>query len=76
MAATNTIQITVGELAFHFTSKQHWINKGHDWYARHGLIDGRAISIDAKGRICKTGLEFRRAEEENAYPINVYRAVI
>lgn len=72
----NTIEISVGELAFSFSSKQHWINKAQSWFKNSNLTDGRGICIDAKGRICKTGAEFSRAEVENTYPINVYRAVI
>lgn len=72
----NQIQITVGELSFSFSSKQHWINKGQSWFKNSEVSNGRGICIDAKGRICTRGEHFSRAEEDDAYPINVYQMVI
>lgn len=69
----NAVTVQLGEKLFEFASKQDWINKGPRIWRVHQATDGRAISIDAKGRICQCGAEFARAERDNAYPVSVYR---
>ena len=69
----NTVTVTLGEKLFEFSSKLDWINKGPRIWRTHQATEGRAISIDAKGRICQCGAEFMRAEKDNAYPVSVYR---
>lgn len=69
----NKVTVTLGEKLFEFSSKQDWVNKGPRIWRIHQATNGRAISIDAKGRICQCGAEFSRAEKDDAYPISVYR---
>jgi hypothetical protein len=69
----NVVPVMLGEKLFEFTSKQDWVNKGPRIWRVYQATDGRAISIDAKGRIVQTGAEFARAEKDGAYPVSVYR---
>lgn len=69
----NRVAVQLGEKLFEFSSKQDWINKGPRIWRVHQATDGRAISIDAKGRICQCGEQFARAEKDDAYPVSVYR---
>ena len=68
-----TVRVTLGEKLFAFKSKQDWVNRGPRIWRVHQATDGRAIAIDAKGRICQSGAEFMRAEKDGAYPVTVYR---
>jgi hypothetical protein len=68
-----TISIEVGPEMFRFHSKQHWVAKGRDWFKAAGVQLEDFICVDTKGRVCRYGLHFRRAEEDGAYPIVVYR---
>lgn len=66
------VTIEVGELAFQFHSQTEWACKAQNWFRNSGLGDGKAICIDAKGRVCRIGRHFMRAEKDGAYPIKVY----
>lgn len=66
------LTIRVGGALFRFLSKQHWVDKGRSWYATCGFRPHELITLDAAGRVCRTGAEFMRAEEEGTYPISVY----
>lgn len=68
-----TVRIRVGEKLFEFSSKRDWVNKGPRIWRTHRATNGRAIAIDAQGRICQMGAHFERAERDNAYPVTVYR---
>lgn len=54
-----------------FDSRQEWINKGKSWLTRHPQWGEhfKAICFDAKGRHVNCGGDFRRAEEEGAFPV-------
>lgn len=55
-----------------FDSHMQWVNKASSWLTRHPDYDPqffRAICVDTKGRICRNGGDFRRADEEGAFPI-------
>ena len=49
-----------------FDSHIQWVNKAPSWLTR---CKGKAICFDARGRQCRMGVDFMRAEIENAYPI-------
>ncbi len=70
---SNTVTVQLGEKLFAFRSEQDWINKGQRPWKVHHATNGRAIAIDAKGRICQMGAHFARATRDGAYPITVYR---
>lgn len=67
------ISITVGELAFSFSSMGDWANQGQRIWRFHELRGDDAICVDRKGRVCRSGRDFVRAQQDDAYPINVYR---
>lgn len=66
-----------------FTSHQQWVNKASSWLTRHpqynntehGEIKGwrgnhfTAMCFDSLGRRVTNGGDFRRAEEEGAFPV-------
>jgi protein gp37 len=58
-----------------FTSLVHWECKARSWLGgisgggmRYKKSEG-CVCIDAKGRICRIGKDFMRAEEDGAYPV-------
>lgn len=73
MSDTNTIEIITGPLEIVFTSKHDWINRSPRIWRKAALRDTDAICVDAKGRICQMGKHFQRAENDDSYPIKVYR---
>lgn len=54
-----------------FASKQEWVNKGQSWLTRHPMWGDyfKAICFDATGRYVGNGGDFRRAEDEGAFPV-------
>lgn len=70
------LQIEVGRELFRFNSSTDWVHFGRERYAdaavAHGILLARMVAIDAKGRICVSGLEFDRAQRDGAYPVVVY----
>lgn len=56
-----------GEADGQFHSYTNWVNKAASWIGGTG-----AKCFDAKNRPCRNGLEFRRAQEENAFPVRFY----
>lgn len=66
------VTVEVGEELFRFTSKAEWIAKAKSWFQNTGAKSDDCICVDARGRICTSGKEFRRADEEQTYPIIVY----
>jgi hypothetical protein len=46
-----------------FSSFQDWVNKARS------RIDGDAICFDAKGRRCRIGADFMRADAEGTFPV-------
>lgn len=68
----STIRIQVGPELFRFHSKQHWVNKARGWFKAAGVQTEDFICVDRKGRVCRYGLHFTRAEKDGSYPIIVY----
>lgn len=56
-----------------FETFDEWVNKASSWLTRHPQYsparDFRAICFDSKGRICRMGADFMRADKEGAFPI-------
>jgi hypothetical protein len=58
-----------------FNSMQEWVNKGRSWLTRRQKLDSngcnyfKAICFDAKNRLVENGGDFKRAEDEGAFPI-------
>jgi len=61
----------MGERNQQFDSREEWINKGQSWLTRHPQWGEhfKAICFDTKGRHVACGGDFRRAEEEGAFPV-------
>jgi len=68
---TRTVQ--VGEKLFEFSSQQDWVNKGPNIWKRHQVRGEDVLVVDQLGRTCRIGQHFREAEEDGAYPIEVFR---
>lgn len=54
-----------------FASKEEWVNRGLSWLTRHPMWGDyfKAICFDARGRYVGNGGDFRRAEEDGAFPV-------
>lgn len=48
-----------------------WCNKASSWLTRHPEYSEyfRAVCYDSKGRNCKSGGDFMRADKEGAFPV-------
>jgi protein gp37 len=62
-----------------FRSFEHWVNKAQSWLGgvsggglRHKKPDD-AFCIDQRGRMLRVGLDFMRARDEGAFPVDIYR---
>ncbi len=66
------IAIQVGPELFTFSNVTNWCNKAQSRYRECGLPLHKTVAIDAKGRICVSGLEFMRAGQDETYPITVF----
>jgi len=64
--------IELGPELFRFESLSEWKGLGRNPWIRDGVNIHNAVAIDARGRLCPTGAQFIRAEEEGAYPVVVY----
>lgn len=67
-----SLNIQVGKLLFSFSSQADWINHAPTRFRQCGLHLNETICLDAKGRICISGKQFRIAEEQQTYPVDVY----
>lgn len=64
--------VSLGEKLFSFASQQDWINKAQRIWKKHQVRGEDTLCIDQLGRVCDMGKHFREAEEDNAYPIDVF----
>lgn len=65
-------QIELGEKQFEFSSYENWCNKAQGWFLSRGLRGQDVLCLDTKGRICDIGMQFKRAKDDDAYPVTVY----
>ena len=73
----NRVSLSLGPVAFQFTSHQQWVNKAQSWFANLAAENPNAarkryLCIDAKGRVCMIGKDFGRARDEDAFPVKLY----
>lgn len=66
-----------------FDSFQQWVDKASSWLTGHPEYNDtehskskpwrghhfKAICFDAKGRLCRIGLDFQRARDDKAFPV-------
>lgn len=71
-----SITVVVDDELFRFTSFAHWVNHGKEMFERSGYRGSECLCVDAKGRICTCGREFRIAKEDDSYPIIVYPQLV
>ena len=67
------VQVSLGDKAFEFASFPQWVNKAASRFSQHGLTGDDVLAIDALGRICSNGAHFKRARDEDAFPVAVFR---
>ena len=72
---TNELKIIVGELLFQFSSFDNWVNTAEIKFSSENVRLKDVLCVDNKGRILKKGKEFRRAENDDSFPVKVYRAL-
>lgn len=61
----------------HFATHLQWCQKASSWLTKHpdyndgkdGRSTFRATCFDNKGRLCLVGADFKRAEDEQAFPV-------
>ncbi len=71
-----------GDVLCQFRSHEEWVSKARSWLG--GISGGglkykkqeRAVCVDAKGRVCLSGREFRIAHEEGAFPVTVFAELV
>lgn len=63
-----------GDVVFEFSSYEHWVAYARLWFQAAGIRgdDPNVTCIDALGRTCRKGIDFKYAENDNAYPVKVY----
>ena len=67
------IQINVKREVFRFTSHARWVSKAAGWFSQCDYATRqRMISVDSLDRICHDGDGFRRARDDDAFPVVVY----
>ena len=71
------MSVRIGQEVFRFESFDQWVNKAQSWFPRHGfhktnLQTEKPVCVDAKGRICRIGLDFMEARDEDAFPVTVH----
>lgn len=67
-----SIPITPGRMLFEFTSHEDWVQRAAHAFKFHGVRGVDCICVDAIGRLCPMGMQFRRAREQSTFPIRVY----
>ncbi len=73
---TNRITVEVGDLLFDFGTFNIWVNSAQWKFQKAGVSSKNVLCVDQRGRILQKGIEFQRAKIDNAFPVNVYRALI
>ena len=65
--------LTLGAELFRFENKTEWIDKGQFRYRKCGLKKGDYIAVDTVGRVCIIGKHFTRANNDESFPVIVYK---
>lgn len=66
------ISVTLGKQLFFFSSHREWADKAQTLFSHCGHRPDQIVCIDSAGRLCKIGVDFRRAYEELAFPVTAY----
>jgi hypothetical protein len=68
-----SVTVTVGHKLFEFASFNAWVDFAQRFFRSAGVHDVDVLCLDAKGRVCRAGKQFRVARDNNAFPVTVYR---
>lgn len=66
------VMLRLGPKLFEFHDFDDWVARARHLYARGGYTSQNTLAIDQHGRIVDGGADMRRAQQSNAFPINVY----
>lgn len=75
-AVAGTVPVVLGKKLFSFRCHQDWVSRAQRAWKMAGVRSEHTICLDQKGRVLLKGLEFRRADEEGAFPVDVYLALV
>lgn len=64
-------RIVTGPELFRFDSHDDWVATAARKFRSHEG-SGDSVCIDTKGRICRIGAHFKRANDDGAFPVIVY----
>ena len=64
--------VVLGPFMFQFASFDGWVSGAQRAWRSRGVRSDDTLCIDAAGRICRIGGDFRKARDDNAYPVRVY----
>lgn len=64
--------LELGPELFRFESHASWVNHASRAWAKHSIAVNDTLCIDAKGRHCFIGRDFRIAHEDGAFPVTVH----
>lgn len=68
----STTPIHLGPALFQFGSQGKWITHASTAWKNVGVRAEDTLCIDAQGRICSIGRDFRVAHEDGSFPVTVY----
>ncbi len=63
----------IGAELFRFTSYSEWVSDSKYIYKGLGVAVSQVIMFDSRFRKCESELDFKRAQDEQAFPIVAYR---
>ena len=72
----NKVEIMLGAELFRFTDMNDWIESAQKKFRSTGVTADDVLCIDTMGRVCDCGKQFKRALEENTYPIRCYEKTL
>jgi len=65
----------IGSELFRFSSYSDWVSDSKYIYKGLGMAVSQVIMFDSRFRKCESEFDFKRAQEEQAFPIIAYRTV-
>lgn len=67
--------VQLGKKLFEFATHLRWVTDAQRMFRECGVPSHKTISLDAKGRVCSSGLEMGRAKDEKTFPVTVYSII-
>jgi hypothetical protein len=69
------ITVMAGDEVFSFSDFENWCDTARDKFAVAGLRGADSLCVDTQDRLCRSGKEFMRAQDDGSFPVRVYRAL-